>query len=339
MAACVALRFGGGPCCAAFGIGGERGVEREQDGVVLRGLAELAVFRHRGGGVIDGAEVGALVRVAVVEAHDLGVDVQSCGVVGVGVDQNACCRERRELGGVGVGVVGHDDDDADARLGAVGQCGDDLGVAHLLVFDQQSVLCGVDEIDKGGFGEVGAPDEVVGCSGHDGGVGEVGVKDGFDLGYVLGIGVGKREVAGDRVVAAGEVEGEDHRGSVVDGDGLLVGGGVGGIGPVAGDSTRGERVVGGSVAGLLEVLVEDDADGNTLPGERDEFGLRGGVDELVHGHVEGLGRGIDKVIDRRDGVVGFGIGSEGLRWELDGDGGEGKQSETEWLKFHGEPRK
>ena len=137
--------LGLGPERATLVVRDQRVVGAEHDGGVLRSLTELAVFGHGCGGEVDGTDVHVCIGVAVIEDHDLGVDVEDCATVLVGVDLDAGLGEGFELALVVVVVVGHDDGNGYASLRAVGKIGDDSGIAHLFVFNEQGVGRGVNE--------------------------------------------------------------------------------------------------------------------------------------------------------------------------------------------------
>ena len=80
-------------------------------------------------------------------------------------------------------------------------------------------------------------------------------------------------------------------------DCLLVGDGVGRVGPMDRDLVGCQIVVGSGVALLLLVLVEDDPDDDTVASGRCKLGSDGGVGQFVHSHIYGLlGRG-DQGVD------------------------------------------
>ena len=158
-------------------------------------------------------------------------------------------------------------------------------------------------IETGGIGR--APDEIFSRRRRDGLVGEVGVEGSDDGSNVCGVVGDDGEVARGGVVAGHQVEGHDGRGCFVDRDGLLVGNGEGRIGPVDGDMILLEVGVGGRVASLLVVLVEDDTDRDACGSSFAEHGGDGDVGQLVHGDVDGFfGRG-DQVVDGGEIVLRF----------------------------------
>ncbi len=133
----------------------------------------------------------------------------------------------------------------------------------------------------------------------DGLAGEVGVEGGDDGGHVGAVGVDHGEVAGAGVVLGHEVQRHDDRGGVIDGEGLLVVGGVGGCPPDV-DAVGSQVVVGARVPGLLQALVEEHPDVHPTGGVRGQVRFGRGVGQLVHGQVN---RGTcpgDELVDRSD---------------------------------------
>ena len=112
-------------------------------------------------------------------------------------------------------------------------------------------------------------------------------------------GVDDREVAGARVVLAHHVQRHDHRRLAVHRERLLVVRHAG-VGPGHVDAVRGQEVIGGGVARLLQVLVEDHPDVDAALGVRGQVVLGRRVAQFVHRQVDRrLGAG-DELVDRPD---------------------------------------
>ena len=139
----------------------------------------------------------------------------------------------------------------------------------------------------------------------DGPAGVVGVEGGDDGGDVGPLPVDHGEVAGAGIVRGDQVEGHDDRGGVVDGQGLLVISRAG-RSPHHMHAAGGQVAVGGAVAGLLQVLVEDHPHPDPAGGVPGQVRFRPAVPELVHGEVDGAMRPGDEPADRPDSGPGLG---------------------------------
>ncbi len=144
------------------------------------------------------------------------------------------------------------------------------------------------------------PYQVAPVAGTDGGLGEVGLEHRGDGGDVGPAGVHDEEVAGGRVVPAGQVGGHDDRLRRVDDHGLLVGVPVLRRGPGDLDGMGAEVGVRGRVHALLP-LVQDHVDPHAAPGGGRQVMFGSGVGELVHGHVDAVPGPADEVVDGGEG--------------------------------------
>ena len=127
---------------------------------------------------------------------------------------------------------------------------------------------------------------------------EVRGEDGLDGRDILRVMVEDAEIAGRRVVLVGEIGGQDQRLGAVDRDGLLVRRLVDRVGPHDFHATCPKGLESGPVATRLAVGVEYHAYLHVAPLVCREITDHRRVDELVHGHVDGLLRRQHEVVDR-----------------------------------------